>query len=331
VRQATGIVIPVYLPPGSDREQSITLLRDTIAAYRAQVAEPGHVCLSGDGETYGGNIVRELADTFNVSACVGLENKGKFYGAMLGTCLLLENPDLHYIAVVDQDGDHFANELPNFVRAAEHTRTQSGDGRVMVLGRRISRHRPMGFLRGELEELADRVLLDALHYHAAMTGVPLRLEYATLLDEMPDFHSGYKLFDRATAEAVFMDDVTLAGCSERTYYQHACEVVMSVEALESGARLVVVNRSTFNEQPVTMFGKLNQVQLTADMIIWPCKRLGVPATFVKQWLANHAPRLLLNTVVPEGQEEIRRIRELVLTAFDNVDEEIDIFLQPLFI
>ncbi len=30
------------------------------------------------------------------------------------------------------------------------------------------------------------------YYHAAQSGEPLRLEYATMLDHVPDFHSGYK-------------------------------------------------------------------------------------------------------------------------------------------
>ena len=64
-------------------------------------------------------------------------------------------------AIVDQDGDHFAYELPNLVRAALHITSHNHRERVIVLGRRISRHRPMGLLRGELEEYADRILLDA--------------------------------------------------------------------------------------------------------------------------------------------------------------------------
>ena len=174
----------------------------------------------------------------------------------------------------------------------------------------------MGFLRGELETLADLVILDALHYHAAITGTPLRLEYATLHDAAPDFQSGYKLFSRATAQAVFDRAPQLAGVPANTYYRHACETVMAVEAIESGAHLGVVNRSTFNEQPVTHFGKLNQAQATADMIIWACKRLDVPLAFVRQWIDNHSPRLQLNTIVPEGQNALAQIRRLVVEAYE---------------
>jgi len=246
--------------------------------------------------------------------------------------VLLRKADLEYVAVVDQDGDHFANELLNFIRAAQHIARHVGDDRIMILGRRISRHRPMGFLRGELEELADRVLLDALLYHAAVTNHPLRLEYAVALDEFPDFHSGYKLFGRSIAEHVFLKEPQLAGVSETCYYRHACEAVMVVEALEHGAYLGVVNRSTLNEQPISAFGLLDRSQLVADKIIWPCKRLNIPLPFVKQWMANHNPRLLLHTLAPDGREELERIRHLVIAAFAGEQGgEPEPILQPLFV
>jgi hypothetical protein len=220
------------------------------------------------------------------------------------------------------------------VRAALHIALETGQSaasaRVMVLGRRISRHRPMGFLRGELEELADRVLLDALAYRAAATARPLSLEYATTLDEFPDFHSGYKLFSRQTAQDVFLSKPQLAGVSDDCYFRHAVEAVMTVEALEHGAYLGVVNRTTLNEQPISTFGLLDLSQLVADKIIWPCKRLDIPAPFVRQWMANHAPRLLLNTLAPAGREELARIRERVLAAFGQEGAS-ERPLQPLFV
>jgi len=105
---------------------------------------------------------------------------------------------------------------------------------------------------------------------------------------------------------------------------------MAIEALESGAHLGVVNRSTFNEQPVTHFGKLNQARATADMIIWGCKRLEAPYPFVAQWLANHAPRLLLNTIVPQGKAEVEQVRQLVRESLAGQDTDAA-GLQPLFV
>jgi hypothetical protein len=106
--------------------------------------------------------------------------------------------------------------------------------------------------------------------------------------------------------------------------------VMVVEALEHGATLGVINRSTLNEQPISTFGLLNLSQLVADKIIWPCKRLDVPAPFVRQWMANHAPRLLLNTLAPAGKDELARIQERVMAAYD---QELGTAppLQPLYV
>jgi hypothetical protein len=330
LQSATGVVIPVYLPDQVDTQQGAALLRETTASYCAQLGDPSTICLSVDGERFGAQAAQEIAQKFGTQVYLAPENRGKLAAARNGVQLLLQKPHCRYLAVVDPDGDHFAHELHNLVRAALHIAAYTGDDRVLVLGRRISRHRPLGFLRGELEELADRVLLDALAYRAAITGRPLRLEYATTLDEFPDFHSGYKLFSRRTAEDVFVGEPQLAGVSEACYYRHACEAVMAVEGLERGATLGVVNRSTINEQPISTFGLLNLSRLVADKIIWPCKRLEVPARFVRQWMANHAPRLLLNTLAPAGQDELNRIQEHVLAAFGQRSNP-EPPLRPLFI
>ena len=73
-------------------------------------------------------------------------------------------------------------------------------------------------------------------------------------------------------------------------------------------------------------------QLVADKLIWPCKRLEVPAAFVRQFLANHIPRLLLDTMVPDGREELQEIYRLALKAFGEEprEEELEL-LQPLFV
>lgn len=344
LRHATGIVIPIYLRPSDSApkgdSQAVALLRDTVVAVCQVVADPSVICLSVDGAAYGSEIVSALAREYGTSHVIAPENRGKLQGVREGARKLLEREDLAYVAVLDCDNDHFANELLNFVRMGEHMATQVREGarqdtaaratpagpdrgggdsvaawRTLILGRRISRHRPMGLLRGELEELADRMLLLALQYHAAVSGMPLRLEYATMLDAVPDFHSGYKLFSRATAEDVFLPEPHSMGLPDTVVYRHAVEAVMVVEALLGGARLGVVNRSTYNRQPVTSYGLLDRAALTADMIIYPCKRLGIPGTFVRQWLLDILPSLLLGTLVPQGREELKAVYHKVLDAF----------------
>ena len=329
-RQRTGVVVPVYFSEGMDGSLSLALLRDNVAAYVQQVGDPERICLSVDGENHGRKQAEELGRMFGVQVVVAPDNRGKLHALRHGMARLCARAECRYLAAVDMDGDHFANELVNLVRTAQFSRGQAGMEEVLVLGRRSSKHRPLGLLRGELEELADRVLLDALAYDAVLAGAPLRLECATALEEYPDFHSGYKLYSRRTAEAVFLSEPQLYGVAEDAYFRHGVEAVMTVEALKSGAHLALVGRSTLNEQPVSSFGLLKRTRLVADKMIWPCLRLGVPAAFADQWLRNHMPRLLLATLVPEGKEELLEIRRLVLEGMGAAADG-EICWGPLFV
>ena len=330
LRRRCAIVVPVYLPPGVDRDLGAALLRDNVLLCVAQLDDPARLCLSVDGPDNGVEPAEELRAEFGVSLHVGEDNGGKLAALRRGARAMAA-VDFDYLAAIDADGDHFANELLNFVRAAEFARAEAPADEVLVLGRRISRHRPMGFLRGELEELADRVLLDALAYHAARNDRPLRLEYATALEEFPDFHSGYKLFSRGAAEAVFLSPPRPLG-AEVAYYRHGVEAVMTVEALLGGALLVLANRTTLNEQPLSTFGRLDRARLVADKMVWPCLRLGVPVAFVDQWLKNHLPRLLLNSLAPQGKEELLQIRRLVLEGLGaEAGDDDDFSWGPMFV
>lgn len=331
LRHHTGVVIPAYLPPNIDVAQGEGLLRDTVAAACAQVADPAAICLSVDGAEYGEAVAASIAREMGVTLAVAPENRGKLQAGMRGAERLLVNPEVRYVILIDQDGDHFPNELINFVRAALHLAEGSGDDGLMILGQRHSLHRPLGWLRGELEILADRVLLSALRYHAAVTGVPLALEYAEPVGEVPDFHSGYKLFSREVAMAVFGSPPSLCGLDEDAAYRHACEAVMTVRAYLHGARLGLVNRSTFNQQPVSTFELFDRHQLTIDMIAWPCLRLGIPPLFVRQWLNNVVPSLMLDTLVPEGREILARVVEGVMVRLDEDSENAGTHAAPLFV
>jgi hypothetical protein len=327
MNKKTGIVIPVYLPDQIEISLGEKLLTENVDLCCAQVTDPSTVCLSVDGEENGADVAKRLEAKFGVSTFVSAENGGKFRAVKAGMLQLLKREDLAYLAIIDMDGDHFGNELLSFVRVAWHIESELGTDRVLVLGRRISRHRPLGFLRGELEELAERILLDALSYRSVVAGRPLHLEYVTTLGEFLDVHSGYKLFSRATARDVFTSEPQLAGVSKDGYYRHACEAVMAVEAVEHGACLGTVNRTAVNEQPISTFGLMNLSQLSANLIIWPCKRLEIPPSFVKQWMANHLPRLKLQTLLPEGRDELKRVTTLVWDAF-GIEGDTDVHFPP---
>ncbi|NKB70076.1 MAG: hypothetical protein GKR89_23635 [Candidatus Latescibacteria bacterium] len=329
VEHRLGVVVPVYFPQGVDHSLGRRLLEDNVSSYLRYLTRPETLCLSVDGAEYGREIADDLATRLGVRVCVAPHNKGKLQAVRAGMAALYEETGLDYLAAVDADGDHFANEVVNLVRGARWVQQKSG-AEVMVLGQRRSRHHPMGLLRGELEELADRVLLDALAYDAVGRGQPLALEWGTTLAEFPDFHSGFKLFSRSLVPPTFTQTPHLSEAGEDAYFKHGVEAVMTVESLLAGGRLVLVNRSTYNEQPISTFGLLNRTRMVADKIIWPCKRLGVPGPFVDQWLRNHIPRLLLGTLAPQGQEELAQIHRLVLEAYA-MEAGPELTLGPLFV
>ncbi len=317
---ATGVVIPVYLGRNSDADKSLAILDSTVQMFVREINDPQTLCLAVDGPEAGVAIATEVANHYGVQLVIGERNQGKFGALLHGMQTLFADERLIWFAAIDQDGDHFGNDLLNFMRAAQHIvkidGIKSDDSRIMVLGNRASRHRPLGFLRAEQEELCNHLLMDALTYAATISGQPLHLEYLTTTESLPDFHSGYKFFSRATAHAVFGQEPPLMQLSESAAYRHACEAVMTVEAYLSGATLAAVSRHTYDEQPISLFATYNRASLAADMILWPCKRLGVPGNFVAQWLANHLPTLLLGTLAPQGQDELLAIRELVLAGYN---------------
>lgn len=321
LENATAIIIPVYFGANRDPIRAGAILGSTVEMFVREVNDPQAICLSVDGAEAGVDIAASIAATYKVRMVTGERNCGKFGALLHGMQTLFTEERFQWFAAVDQDGDHFGNDLLNFVRTAQHVvatndaQSTGDEPRVLVLGNRISGHRPLGFLRAEQEELCNYILMDALTYAATISGQPLHLEYLTTTERLPDFHSGYKFFSRVTAEAVFANEPPLMGLSEAAAYRYACEAVMTVEAYLHGATLAAIYRRTFDEQPISTFANYNRARLAADMILWPCLRLGVPGNFVAQWLANHLPTLLLGTLVPQGQEELLAIRQLVLEGY----------------
>ena len=324
LRESSGIVIPTFFPTSDDRDLAARLLSDTVLGCCRQTGSPSRVCISVDGINPAVEVARRLSEAYGVRVVVSPRNRGKLGAVQAGLESLAEDDSLRYFILVDQDADHFPNEMATFIRVTRHVATTAGVDRILVLGRRSSRHHPMGYLRGELEELADRMLIDCLHYYAAQTGRPLNLQFAMLLDEFPDFHSGYKLLTREVVTSILANGFPLEGLPEEAVYRHAVEAVLVVEAHLAGALLASAPRTTINEQPVTAFGQLNRCRLISDKIVWPARRLQIPPKFVGQWLDNHLARLRLSTLVPSGKEELLEIRRLVRRSIDLPDATNDI-------
>ena len=109
--------------------------------------------------------------------------------------------------------------------------------RLIVLGARRSRHHPMGSNRGELETLLDQVTLDALAFALVRQGRAINLAHCHT-GRVPDVSSGYKVYGRQMAEALFVEtEPRLQGLSAHDYWHFGPETVPVVEAMLSGGVL----------------------------------------------------------------------------------------------
>jgi hypothetical protein len=314
IADSTGVIIPACFSPSQDQLPWDRLLTETALGCLRQVKRAARICISVDGPNPALLTAQKLKEQHGLTVVSSEANRGKLSALQAGMEALLRDTELRYLVFVDQDGDHFPNELTNLVRGCLHVEQTLGKDLVLVLGRRATRHHPLGYFRGEMEELVDRILLDCLHYHAALTGTPLNLQFALHLDEFPDFHTGFKLLSRGVATAVVAQGFPSLGLSDEAVFRHAVEAVLTVEAVLSGATLVSVARSTRNEQPVSVFGLLDRRQLMVDKILWPGHRLQVPPDFIAQWFDNHAARLRLGTLNPEGKQELIELRSVLRRA-----------------
>ncbi len=320
LRPRLGMVIPVWYNPAEPDEAMAGLLRLTLADC-ALFMPLDRVVLVVDGSPRIARIARAERDRWlrgNETApelILEEENRGKEHAVTRGMqWLLRERPEVDLLCVRDADADHFINDLPNLARAALHIAREADNPRVLVIGRRGSLHRPMGWLRGELELLQDRVLLDALRFALARQGRALDLRFCAGVDTVPDFNSGYKLYTRAAAEQIFADPGAEMRCLKPDeFWRYGAETISIVHGVLSGAVLGEVRRMTFDGQPTSTFhtGAEARLRWYSGVIAWIFCRLEIPVEIARAILDNQVTACPMMTM-GQASEELRAIRDAVL-------------------
>lgn len=313
-----GMVIPVWYNPNEPDAAASQLLHLTLADC-ARFLPLENVVLVVDGSPRVAALARAERDRLREEAgsapvlLIEEENRGKEHAVTQGMqWLLQERPTVDLLAVRDADADHFINDLPNLARAAAHIVAETGNARALVIGRRVSLHRPMGWLRGELELLQDRVLLDALRFHLARAGQALDLRFCA--GDIPDFNSGYKLYTRAAAVAIFANPGAEMRClGPDEFWRCGAETISVVHGVLSGAVLGEAGRLTFDGQPTSTFaaGAAARVRWYSGVIAWIFSRLDVPFAAAQAILDNHVVASAMMTLEPAA-EELRAVREAAL-------------------
>ncbi|MCD6289112.1 MAG: hypothetical protein J7M34_01320 [Anaerolineae bacterium] len=315
-----GMVIPVWYNPAEPDEVMANLLRLTLADSGSFMPWD-QIVLVVDGSPRVARVAQAERDRIlrqegkAPAVIIEEENHGKEYAVTQGMRWLLDQrPNTDLLCVRDADADHFINDLPNLARAAAHIVRVTGNDRVLVIGRRGSLHRPMGWLRGELELLQDRVLLDALRYRLARQGQALDLRFCAGSEGVPDFNSGYKLYTRAAAQVIFANPGVEMRCLEpEEFWRYGAETISIVHGVLGGATLGEVQRITFNGQPTSTFrtGAEARLKWYSGVIAWIFCRLDIPTDVAQAILDNHVIDSLMTTL-ELATTELHAIRETTL-------------------
>ncbi len=304
-----GMVVPTWYPVDADESLVERLLALTLEGVES-VCRPDLVVVVLDGQPRWEEAVRRAASSRGLRFLALPVNVGKGGAVAAGIGSLADDaPAL--VATRDSDGDHRLEDLPAMVELARQMGEETGNELLLVSGGRPDRARPLGFERAEYELITDRVLWQALQYHAAQQGRHLTSAYFAAHGEVPDIQSGYKVYSAAAARVVATAlDPEHDGAGIGRW---GVETAPAVEILAAGGVLGVAARRTYQEQPVSGFRGVDAQRLYAQPLAWALRRLEVPAAVAAAMLDG---ALLRSPLVFDfrRRDEVLAVREAVLEA-----------------
>ena len=317
IRPTLSMVVPVWFPKDLPRPRMCRILSATLRDCGIYV-EPSNIKVVVDGAPWCFEVLDEIRaetgiefDEFHLDT-----NRGKGAAVRAGMRRALARSDVSFVVIRDADGDHFLNDLPHLFRIGKQILRETETDRVLVVGRRSSVHRPLGFFRGEYERLLNRVIVDALEFRLATQGKVLNTQY--WMDDPPDLLSGYKLYSRATAEQA-LDVLSDRGEIAKGFdlERSGSDIVPFVEIVLAGGIVGEVPRVAYNEQPTSAYSGEHRPTFYGERIVWVFRRLNMEGHQAEQLLNNALPRSLLGTD-SRGLEELRKLRTHVLQGLGMV-------------
>lgn len=304
-----GMVVPTWYPVDADEflvERLLALTLDGVEAF----CRPESVVLVLDGQPRWERTTRLAAEMRGLRYLPLPANVGKG-GAVAAGIGALADQGAAMIATRDSDGDHGLEDLPALVELARQIGEETGNDLVIVSGGRPDRSRPLGFERAEYEVITDRVLWQALQFHAARRRYCLSSVYFAAHGDVPDIQSGYKVYSRAAAHIAA--EVLSPGEGGAGIGRWGVETAPAVEILSAGGVLGVAARRTYQEQPVSGFRGVDALRLYAEPLAWALRRLEVPAEAAAAMLDG---ALMRSQLVFDFQrrEQAVAVREAVIEA-----------------
>jgi hypothetical protein len=318
MRGRVGLVVPVWFPQEVPDTLCETLLRTTLAGC-SSCLYPEHVALVVDGVPRLAALAQRLSAELGGSGRsggAGIQvlapevNHGKGGALVAGWEALLADPALEYIATRDADGDHFIDDLPHLFRLGEQMTRETGNAGVVVIGRRTAVHPPLGWLRGEYEQVVNAILVEALQFSLARYGRVLPRQYWAA--DVPDLQSGYKLYSRAAcAEAVRALRKADQERPELQPLRRGMELLPFAAVCAAGGIAGEAPRATYYDQPVTSYGRVDRVRFFGDPLAWAFSELDVAPEAARGLFDNGLARSALMTD-PDGRRELLALRRHTL-------------------
>ncbi|MDD5678016.1 MAG: hypothetical protein PHW60_08525 [Kiritimatiellae bacterium] len=312
VQAATGMIIPIWYPKSLPAGEVQKLLAACLADA-APFAASDNVLAIVDGAPYLREPLRRLEKrlgTFRTIA--GERNEGKGGAVAQGIQRLLANPAIRFIVIRDHDNDHLANDALNLVRLSAHIQSQAGTEMTVVIGRRQSIHRHLGFARGEYETLMNEVIMDAVRFAVSRAGGALNTQFSAAYDLPPDLQSGFKCYSRAAAQR-YLDVLAQAshwapGLDVR---RHGSEVPVLVETWLAGGIVGEIQRASMEQPPFTTYDSAGKIKVKGTVLVWTLQRTEVPLTAARQFLLNALARRNL-AKDDQGRSELLALANWVL-------------------
>jgi len=327
MRQQLGMVVPVWYPDTMPEDEMRGYLAATLADVELFLA-PERVALVVDGCPRAISPTHQVAEAFAERAgaepqvIVKQHNEGKGAAVCEGFERLLQSDGVTSVCVRDGDADHDIYDLPQMFRLLAQMRDQEASEDVFVVGSRSSMTRPLGFARGALEEVLNRVTMAAVNHHLAADGRAVDERYTGRAGPFPDFQSGYKLYTRPAAQTV-IEGLRAAdeNRGDLDIMRWGSESVTTVELLARSFIPGAIYRLTWDGQPQTTFDTGNLPGHFARELIWILDRLQTPVKAATTILDN-ALSASEYTTAPDGEGHLVAIREQVMAAcFPDADAE----------
>jgi hypothetical protein len=315
-----AMVIPVWFAEAVPQATVRDRLLQTLEGVGQYVA-PGKVVIVTDGDDRSAEVLSSFLPEFKrryghpFRLLVNEENGGKGSALTSGLRTLLREEEFSYALIRDGDGDHYVGDVEHLYRYMQWMRRQGVRGELVVVGRRADIHRSIGWIRGEFEELLNRLTMAALTHRLAAEGRVLDLRFLSAYPEPPDLMSGYKLCShgicRVMAERNWQEGLPVTAVD---LYRYGMEQIPLVEGGLEGAAIGEVLRLVGDDEKVSGHGRYTEPSVNAGLALWVLRRLDIAPDAAVSILENAIARSRLHTD-PVGVSLLEAFCELLCQGF----------------